>query len=214
MVMEKDEPESMTIETIEMAGDIVDEPILSKSIRELKLGSKHRKINVGPFFCQCGKVITKENATRCSHCKRLICKDCCVLYLNETHCKKCLESDHEISLTKPDYMILDCISNGVTDAGTIFLLTGIKPDVVKNRINDWMEKYVTMQPKGLLERIFPKLRVTNLGRDALGVFDAIYSKDADCVTMKQKLQEFLTKQASQTYSLRTEEDVPCSNQKS
>jgi hypothetical protein len=212
--MEKDEPESMTIETIEMAGDIVDEPILSKSIRELKLGSKHRKINVGPFFCQCGKVITKENATRCSHCKRLICKDCSVLYLNETHCKKCLESDHEISLTKADYMILLCVSNGVTDADTIFLLTGIKPNAVKDRINELMEKYVTMESKGLLEKIFSKLRVTNLGRDALGVFDAIYSKDADCVSMQQKLQDFLAQEVGRDYSLRTEVDVPCSNQKS
>jgi len=212
--MEKDEPESMTVETIEMAGDIVDEPILSKNIRELKLGSKHRKINIGPFFCQCGKSITKENATRCSHCKRLICKDCSVVYLNEAHCKKCLESYHKISLTKADYMILLCVSDGVTDIDTIFLLTGIRPNVVKNRIENLMEKYVTKEPKGFFEKLFPKLRLTNLGHDALGVFDSIYSKDADCVSMKQKLSEFIAEKAKQTFCLRTEEEKNCSNQKS
>ena len=212
--MEEDETENLTIETIEIAGEIVNEPILSKSIRELKLGSKHRKIEVGPFFCECGKSITKENATRCSHCERLICKDCGVLYLNEIHCKKCLEVDHQIFLTKTDYMILLCVSNGVASIKTIFRLTGIKPDVVEKRIDDLMEKYVTKEPTGFLEKFFPKLRVTNLGRDALGVFDAIYGKDADCISMKQKLLEFIEEKTKLTYSLRTEEDTTCSNQES
>jgi hypothetical protein len=208
------EEDTLTIETIEMVGEIIDEPILSKNIRELKLGSKHRKINVGPFFCQCGKAITKENATRCSHCKRLICKDCGILYLKEIHCKKCLESEHEIALTKTDYMILTCISNGVASAKAIFQLTGIKPDVVKKRIDDLTEKYVTKEPLGFLEKFFPKLRLTNLGHDALGVFDAIYAKDSDCVTMKQKLSEFIAEKTKRTYSLRTQEDTTCSNQES
>lgn len=212
--MEENETETLTIENIELAGEIADEPILSKSIRELKLGSKHRKINIGPFFCECGKSITKENATRCSHCERLICKDCSILYLNEIHCKKCLEVDHQIFLTKTDYIILVCVSSGVTGAKTIFRLSGIKPDVLKKRIEDLMEKYVTKEPTGFLEKFFPKLRVTNLGRDALGIFDAIYGKDADCVTAKQELLEFITEKTKRTYGLRTEEDTTCSNQES
>ena len=212
--MEEDETENLTIETIEIAGEIVDEPILSKNIRELKLGSKHRKINVGPFFCECGKSITKENATRCSHCERLICMECGILYLNEIHCKECLKANHQIFLTKTDYMILLSVSNGVASIKTIFRLTGIKPDVVEERIDDLMEKYVTKEPTVFLEKFFPKLRVTNLGRDALGVFDAIYAKDADCVAAKQKLLEFIAEKTNLTYSLRTEENTTCSNQES
>lgn len=214
MRLAEDEAETLRIETIEKAGDIVDEPILSKDIRELKLGSEHKKVHVGPFFCTCGRSITKENATRCSHCQRLICKECGILYLNEIHCKKCLEADHQISLTKTDYMILLCVSNGLASPKTIFQLTGIKPDVVERRIADLMEKYVTQEPTGFLERFFRKLRVTNLGRDGLGVFDAIYGKDADCVAAKQKLEEFLSEKTKRTYSLRLEEDRTCSNQES
>jgi len=213
--MEEDETEDLTIENVEIAGEIVNEPILGKSIRELKLGSKkHRKISVGPFFCECGKSITKENATRCSHCQRLICKDCGVLYLNEIHCRKCLEAAHEIFLTKTDFMILLCVSNGVASGKTIFQLIGITPDVVEKRIGDLMEKYVTKEPTGFLEKFFPKLRITNLGHDALGIFDAIYGKDADCVTAKQKLSEFIAEKTKRTFSLRTKENTTCSNQES
>lgn len=211
--MTEDETE-LRIETIERAGEIIDEPILSKNIREFKLGSQHKKIHVGPFFCTCGKSITKENATRCSHCQRLICKECGILYLNEIHCTNCLKTEHQIFLTKADYKLLFCVSNGVASGKTIFELTGIKPDVIEKRINDLMEKYVTKEPTGFLERFFPKLRITNLGRDALGVFDAIYSKDADCVSMKQKIEEFIAEKTKQIYSLRTEEDTKCSNQES
>lgn len=214
MRLTEEERETLRIETIEKAGEIVDEPILSKSIRELKLGSEHRKVHVGPFFCTCGKSITKENATRCSHCQRLICKDCTILYLNEIHCTKCLETEHQISLTKTDYMILLCVSNGVASPKTIFQLTGIKPNFVEQRIDDLMEEYVTQEPTGFLERFFPKLRVTNLGRDALGVFDEVYGKDADCISMKQKLSKFIADKTKGTYSLRTEEDITCSNQES
>lgn len=210
---ESNEVENLTIEKIEIAGDIVNEPILSKSIRELKLGSKHRKVLIGPFFCaQCGRPITKENAVRCSHCEKLLCRECGILYLNDIHCKGCLKTDHDIFLTKMDYMILLCISNDVASAKKIFRLTGVKPEVVEKRIRDLMEKYVTREPSSFRERLFPKLRLTNLGQDALGVFDAIYAKDADCVSMKQKLLKFLAERAERSYSLRTdEENIKCSN---
>ncbi len=208
--------EELTIETIEMAGEIADEPILSKNIRELNLGSKskHRKIIVGPFFCECGMSIDRKNAKRCSHCKRLVCENCCVLYLNEVHCKKCLETEHNIFLTKTDYIILFYIANGVTNAKTIFRLTGVKPDIVEKRIHDFLEKYVTKVSTSLMEKLFPKLRVTDLGRDALGVFDSIFSKDADCVVAKEKLQKFIEDKTKSTYNLRFEGDRICSNQKS
>jgi hypothetical protein len=111
-------------------------------------------------------------------------------------------------------MILTCVSSGVTSAKAIFQLTGIKPDVVKKRIDDLTEKYLTKEPLGFLEKFFPKLRLTNLGHDTLGVFDAIYAKDADCVTMKQKLSEFIAEKTKQIFSLRTQEDTTCSNQES
>jgi phage FluMu protein Com len=212
---ETEESENLLIEKIEIAGDIIDEPVLSKSIRELKHGSKHRKISVGPFFCECGKTITKENAVRCSHCRKLLCRECGILYLDEIHCKKCLKTNHNIFLTKTDYMILLCVSNGVEIAKRIFRLTGVKPEVVEKRIQDLMEKYVTREPSSFLERLFPKLRLTDLGQDALGVFDAIYAKDADCINMKEKLLKFLAERAELSYSLRVdEEDTTCSNQES
>lgn len=214
-MVEENEIENLTIEKIEVAGDIIDEPILSKSIRELELGSKHRKISVGPFFCECGKAITKENALRCSHCEKLLCRECGIPYLNEIHCKDCLKADHNISLTKTDYMILLCVSKDVPNAKKIFRLTGVKPEAVEKRIQDLMEKYITKEPSSFLERLFPKLRLTNLGQDALGVFDAIYAKDADCIGMKQKLLKFLAERAERTYSLRTdEENTTCSSQES
>jgi len=212
--MEENEQESITIENIERPGEIIKEPVFKKTIRELKLGKKHTKEEIVQYFCMCGKSVSKENATRCSHCERLICKDCGILYINEVHCRKCLEVNHQISLTKADYMILLCVSHGIASAKTIFQLTGIKSDVVEKRVCDLMEKYVTKEPTGFLEKFFPKLRVTNLGRDALGVFDALYSKDADCISMKQKLSEFIAEKTRRTYSLRTQEDTTCLNQES
>jgi phage FluMu protein Com len=200
---ETKETENLLIEKVEIAGDIINEPILSKSIRELNLGSKHRKISIGPFFCPCGKAISKENAVRCSHCKKLLCRDCGISYLNEIHCKECLKAEHDIFLTKTDYMILLCVSHGIGSAKKIFRLTGVKPEAVKKIIQELMEKYVTKEPCSFLERLFPKLRLTNLGQDALGVFDVIYAKDADCVKMKQTLLEFLAEKAERSYSLRT-----------
>lgn len=215
MSEEKEEPETLLIEKIEVAGDVVNESILSKNIRELKLGLKHRKISVGPYFCECGKSITKENAVRCSHCKKLLCRECGISYLNEIHCRGCLKKYHDIFLTKTDYIILLLVSNGVASAKKIFRLTGVKHQVVEGRIQELMEKYVTVEPSCFLERLFPKLRLTNLGQDALGVFEAIYAKDADCVRVKQNLLEFLNQKAKRAYSLRIDKkEKKCSNRES
>jgi hypothetical protein len=100
-------------------------------------------------------------------------------------------------------MILLCVSSGVENTKKIFRLTGIKPKVVEERIQDFTEKYVTREPSSFLEKLFPKLRLTNLGRDALRVFDEIYAKDADCLETRQKLMEILAEKSRNTYDLRT-----------
>lgn len=213
---ESNETESLSIERTEIAGERTDEAIISKTVRQLDLPSKHRKIEYGPFFCKnCGNRISKENITRCCHCNALLCENCRILYLKRVHCLECMKEEHGISLDKPDYKILLCISNEITSPKKIFRLTGIKTDEVKKKIDVFMDRYLTRKPTRLIERIFPKLRLTDLGNDALAVFDEVYGEDADCVRMKQKLLKFLAEKAKPTYSLRTEErNSVCSNQES
>lgn len=211
---ESNESESLSIERTEIAGGITDEPIISRTVRQVDLPSKHRKTVYGPFFCKCGNRISKENIARCCHCKALLCENCRILYLKRVHCLECLKEEHGISLEKPDYKMLLCISNGIVSPKQIFRITGIKADDVKEKIDAFMDSYLTRKPTRLIERIFPKLKLTDLGRDALGVFDAIYGEDADSMSMKQKLLEVKQEKAKRRYSLRAKGDTTCSNRES
>jgi hypothetical protein len=204
--------ENFMIEKIERAGEIINEPVLSKTIREV-LGSKHRKVTIEPSFCACGVAISKENVKRCSHCKRLICKECAMPYVNEIHCSSCLDMDHRIFLTKPDYLILLCISADITNKSTVFELTGIEPHTVTSRIEDLINKYVSKQPANFFERIFPKIRLTNLGKDALATYEKIFGNDLDCVCLKKKILELKKEEEKGFYRLRTEvKDEACIQQ--
>jgi len=198
-MMEENDDETFILEDIEKPGEISDEPIFGKSFREIRLGSRHTKVKIGHSYCRCGKPLTKENAVRCSHCKKLHCKDCTITYLNEIHCQECLREHHQIYLTKEDHMILCCISNDIQGSTSIFKLTGIEPQVVKARINGMVNKYLTTEPTGLIERIFPKLRLTNLGNDALTIFDSVNEKHVDVQVLKKKIQELKTER--KTFSI-------------
>ena len=90
--MEEDRPDDkFVIEKIEMAGEVIKEPILSKSTREISGEKIHRKVTFSPYFCECGRPINKENAVRCSHCQKLIEKSCSFEYQNSIHCRSCLK---------------------------------------------------------------------------------------------------------------------------
>jgi hypothetical protein len=197
--MEENEDEVLILEDIEKPGEISDEPVFGKNVREIRLGSRHTKVKVDHSYCTCGKPLTKENAVRCSHCKKLYCNECGISYLNEIHCKECLRVQHRIYLPKDDYSISLCISNEFQRSNSIFKLTGIEPQTVKARIDSLMNTYFTNKPTSLLERIFPKLRLTSLGNDALTIFDSIYGKQVDVQVLKKKIEELKTQR--KTYSI-------------
>ena len=211
---EESEEEKFRIEKVEVAGEVTRDSILSKSIRELTSETTHTKITVQPYFCECGKTISKENALRCSHCEKLLCQDCGIIYLNEIHCKQCLEEQHQISLTKSEYMLLLCISSEISSSRKIFQITGMTIDVVNEKIDNFMDKYLTEEPASLMEKLLPKLRLTDLGNDSLQVFEKIYGNDLDCLALKKRIVEFESEKAKKTYHMRSWEDAECSNQKS
>jgi len=199
---EKSENEKFRIEKIEVAGEVTKDSTLSKSVRELSSETTHTKITLQPYFCVCGKRISKENALRCSHCEKLLCQDCGIPYINEIHCKTCLKKRHKISLTKSEYMLLLCISKEIKSSKKIFQLAGMKTDVVKGTINNFLNKYLTEEPSSLLEKLFPKLRLTDLGNDALQVFEKIYGNDSDCLALKKHIEEYESQRKKRVYHLR------------
>jgi len=212
--MAENENETLILEDIEKPGEISDEPIFGKSLREIRLGSnRHTKVKTGHSYCKkCGRPLTNEKAVRCSDCLKLVCRDCSIVYTNAIHCQECLRDVHQIFLTKENFMISHCISNEFSGSMSIFKLTGIEPQKVKERISSLMNTYLTNKPTNFIERIFPKLRLTNLGNDALQVFDSIYGKDADVQILKQKIAE-LKAEKEKDYRLLLEEDE-CSQQNS
>ena len=188
--MMEENDEILLLEDIEKPGEISDEPIFGKSFREIRLGSRHTKVRIDHSYCKkCGRPLKKDEAVRCSDCSKLICRDCCIIYTNAIHCKECLRDVHQIFLTKEDFMVLFCVSNGLASATTIFKLSGIPLETVKSKISSMIESYLTQKPASFLERFFPKLRLTNLGNDALQVFDLVYQKEADLQIFKQRVQE-------------------------
>lgn len=190
-----EDKDKFIIEKVQLAGEIVNEPVLEKSVKEISSDSRYRKITIAPYFCECGKRITKENAARCSHCGKLLCDDCASKfeYSGKVHCKQCLEKYHDLSLTKQEYLILLCISNELRNANRIFSITGIKPSTIRKIIHSFIGKYLTKKKASFRETFFPKLRLTDLGNDALQVFDRVYGKDEASRKVKQRLAEFKAK---------------------
>ena len=190
--MEEDEKENFIIEKIQLAGEIVNEPLLEKTVKEISQDSKYRKITIAPYFCECGKPITKENAARCSHCHKLICRDCLSKfeYSGKVHCRSCLKKYHDLALTKQEYLVLLCVSNEVRNANEIFKLTGINPSEVRKIIHSFIGRYLTKKKACFRENFFPKLRLTDHGNEALQVFERVYGKDEDSRRVKMKILEF------------------------
>jgi len=193
--MSDDKEGKFIIEKIRLAGQKVNEPILEKSIKEISSENKYTKLIIGPYFCECGRRIGKENVNRCSHCGKLLCDECASKweYLGKVHCKQCLSNYHDISLTRQEYLILLCISNGIRSSNKIFKLTGVKPSSVRKIIHSLIGKYLTKTRASFRENFFPKLRLTDLGNDALQIFERVYGRDEGSSKVKQRIAEFKAK---------------------
>ena len=198
--MEEDRPDDkFVIEKIEMAGEVIKEPILSKSTREISGENIHRKVTFSPYFCECGRPINKENAVRCSHCQRLIEKSCSFEYQNSIHCRSCLKEFHGIELSKKEYFILLCIESGISKPKDISKTTGIDVDEVKKTLEKFLGNYLTNKPHSFFSK---ELRLTQLGIEALTVYSKVYKKDEDHSIVETRISDFLA--SKRKYALRLE----------
>ncbi len=195
------EEEKFRIEKIEVAGGISKDSTISKSIRELTSGTEHKKIILEPYFCECGRPLTKENLVRCSSCRKMLEKDCAFEYSNRILCSECLSERYGIHLTKQQYLILLCISKGIKSPKVISTISGISLECVKQKMKSMLLiNYLTDEPLSFFEKIFPKIRLTSLGNDALMLFEKVYGKEGDCLALKQRIEE--CKRNRKRYKLR------------
>lgn len=196
--MEEDKSDDkFVIEKIEMAGDIAKEPLLSKSTREISGDNVHRKVTFGPYFCECGRPINKENAVRCSHCERLLERSCSFEYQNHIHCSVCLEKFHGIKLDKKEYFILLCVHLGILKPKNISKVTGIDLDEIEETIQKFLGKYLAEEHHSLF---FKELRLTELGLEALTIYGKVYKKEEDHNVIEARISDFLA--TERKYALR------------
>lgn len=80
-------------------------------------------------------------------------------------------------------------------------MTGMTVNVVKDKIENFMDKYLTKKPASLLEKLFPRLRLTDLGNDALQVFEGVYGNDLDCLSLKKQVSELESQRTKKDYQL-------------
>jgi len=183
--------EKFRIEKVEIAGGISKDATISKCIRELTAGAEHKKITFEPYFCVCGRPLTKENVVRCSLCGRILERSCAFEYSNRILCGECLFGRHRIYLSKQEYLILLCLSSEMMSLKTISRSSGISLECIKQKIESMLSTgYLTSEPLSFSERMFPKIRLTDLGKDALTVFEKVYGKEGDCLALKQKIEVY------------------------
>ena len=186
--------EKFRIEKVEVAGEISKDSTLSKSIRELTSTAEHKKIILEPYFCSCGRSLSKENVVRCSRCGKIMEKNCAFEYSNQILCNECLSKHYHIHLTKREYLILLCISSGIESPKAVSRISGISLGYVKQEIKSMLfAHYLTNEPLSFSEKIFPKIRLTDLGKDALSVFNKVYGKEGDFLALKQSIEEYRRK---------------------
>lgn len=179
---------NIRMEDLNVAGPITLEPIIGRIRREYELGDRivQRKVDE-VLFCRCGRRLDRTRVLRCQRCSQLVCEDCAILYRRKIHCLWCFKQTHD--WTKTDYKIFLCIASGITDTNDIFRITGVLPEIIRQRARRFSDIYVTRKASCFREFFFSVPRITDVGADALAVYEKLFGADYDSVFIKRKIKD-------------------------
>ena len=139
---------------------------------------------ISPYYCRCGRPIGRLNSYKCHHCGRILCNKCAVEFHEEFHCDRCIRVYHH-NLSKKDYYTLLCIFVGLGKLDKIRSLLGLERRDLKNIVQKLIwNKYLT--EKGFF--IFKKYSLSQLGLEALTLYDKIYGFTPDSRIIKQRIK--------------------------
>jgi hypothetical protein len=142
---------------------------------------KHVRI---PVCDICGR--SSDQFSSCSQCKKKLCSDCSIIYLNRVFCIECLQE--LVPLTKQEYKILMAIFYGIRDNNSISNITKIDQGEVSLYKRNLKEKgFITI--KGFL--LFTETQLLEKGIEALYVYDKVYGKDDDVAVLESELRRFV-----------------------
>ncbi len=143
---------------------------------------KHIRI---PVCDICGR--SSDQFSSCTQCKKKLCPDCSIIYLNRVFCIDCLQE--LIPLTKQEYKILRAISYGVHDTNSISSVTRINQEEVCLYKRSLKERgFITI--RGFL--LFTETQLSEKGVEALSVYDKVYGKEEDVAVFDSELRRFLS----------------------
>lgn len=126
----------------------------------------------------------------CHHCDRVLCETCTIIHNNRAHCEQCLRI-HHLDVSKRDYLILLCISNGITEKEKINELTAILDEEIER-------SFIKLQMTNLIKvekRLFGLLRetkVTDDGAIAINTYRQVYGRHEDVVTFGRALRTYIS----------------------
>lgn len=136
----------------------------------------------------CGR--RSENFNSCTQCRKKICPDCSIMYLNRIFCLDCLQE--LLPLTKQEYKVLMMISCGINDSHLISSVTRIKREEVgacKQRLK--VKGFIKVS--GFL--FFTETEVLEKGIEALNVYSRVYGKEEDVLKFESELRRVLVEKA-------------------
>ncbi|HDJ89279.1 MAG TPA: hypothetical protein ENG40_01125 [Thermoprotei archaeon] len=157
-----------------------------------KNGLERVERRVSPYYCRCGRPIGRSNSYKCHHCGRILCNRCAVEFHGEIHCDRCIRIYHH-NLSKKDYYVLLCIFTGIDRNDRIKSFLGLDSSELKNIIGKlvWNNYLVS---KGLF--IFKRYSLSQLGLEALTLYDKIYGSTLDSRIVKQRIRYLVEREGS------------------
>jgi hypothetical protein len=178
-----------------VAGEMTGEGILGKEVKKIDLskGFDKEEVQLTTYFSLRGHRLDNTQVCRCSFCNIILTDFEKIEMNNKIYCEHCYRKE-EHDLDKADYKILICIYKGYRDTSTFLEALGFVVTIqritglMKNEVNNKINKLLGLGYLFLHGLIFKSIRVTSIGEEALVAYNQIY-RDEDCVLMNKRIKQ-------------------------
>lgn len=137
-----------------------------------------------PVCDVCGRQNDQYNS--CTGCRRKLCRDCSIRYMNRIFCLDCLQE--LLPLTKKEYKVLLAVQYGL-DKNKIEEAMRAKAEEVNKCFKSLREKCY-IETKGFL--FFHEAKILEKGIEALETYRQVYDKEEDVLIFQEDLRRVMS----------------------
>jgi len=144
------------------------------------------RTNRVPVCDHCGRKLEQQFSV-CQKDRKKLCKKCSIAFRGKIICPTDLQS--VLPLSRESFKVLVVLANNIDNIGYIEALTHVQKNTIRETMR-YLNEAGYIEKSGLF-----RVRVSELGFEAISAFGQLYSEDADMKELDRGVMEFVRERA-------------------